>query len=213
MLTKEFYEKLKEEIKPYFEKIGSHDFSHTERVYHNAMRIADGMDVDMDIVRATALLHDISRLKEDEVKSVNHADDGAIVAREILEKTEFAGEKIEAVQNAIRTHRYSRGMVADEIEGKILQDADRLDALGAIIIARIFDFGRTKNRPLYDPNIPPRDTYDSDGETSINHFYEKIFKITPESFNTPNAQELAKGKYTFVKEFVERFEKEWRGEL
>lgn len=213
-MNEDFYEKLKEEIQPYFEKTGSHDFHHTERVYHNAMRIAESTEgVDMDILKASVLLHDISRMKEDEVKGLDHAEDGAKVAREILEKTEFPKEKIEAVQSAITTHRYSRGVKAEAIEGSILQDADRLDAIGAITIARIFDRGAIVKRPMYDPNIAPQKEYNDINETSINHFYEKILKITPDKFNTPKAQELAKDKYTFTKEFVKRFEKEWNGEL
>jgi uncharacterized protein len=214
-MNEEFYNKLKEEIQPYFEKTGSHDFNHTERVYHNAMRIAEATDgVDMDILKACTLMHDISRLREDEIKGLDHATDGAKVAKEILEKTEFPKDKIETVANAIASHRYSKGIIGETIEARILQDADRLDALGAICIARIFDRGGVKRRPMHDPSIPIEPDYSkSKGTTAINHFNEKILKITPDKFNTPKAQELAKDKYAFTKEYVERFEKEWRGEL
>lgn len=215
-MHEDFYEKLKEEIQPYFEKTGSHAFNHTERVYHNATRIAESTEgIDMDILKASVLLHDISRMKEDEIEGLDHAIDGAQIAKEILEKTDFPKEKIEAVQSAIRTHRYSKGLKAETIEGEILQDADRLDAIGAITVARVFDRGGEVKRPMHDPKIPPKETYDGkdNGTTTINHFHEKLLKITPNKFNTSRAKELAKGKYDFMKEFVDRFEKEWRGEL
>jgi len=121
----------KEKVQPYFgkkpDRIG---FDHTERVYHNALRIAEGMkDVDLDIRQSFRPAPRYSRMKEDEVEGLNHAEDGHLSRKELLEKTEFPKEKWETFKMAIRTHRYSKGLKAENIEGEILQDADRVRCL------------------------------------------------------------------------------------
>lgn len=127
----------------------------------------------------------------------------------------FPPEKIPAVTYAIRVHRYGKGIIPNTIEAAILQDADRLDALGAICIARVFSYGAKKGRLMYNPDVSPQDDgYDGTiSATSINHFHEKILKITPASFKTERAQEIAQGRYQTIVDFVERFKKEWNGEL
>ena len=214
-LNEKFYEDLKKKIQPYFEKTGSHSFEHTERVYNLAVHIAKFEKVDIDIIKTSALLHDIMRKKQDECNGkICHAEEGAKIAKEILEEMKFPRDKINSVCHAIEVHRYSKKLKAETKEAEILQDADRLDALGAITIARIFDYGARKNRPIYDPKLKPKEyIHNSESESSFIHFYEKILKIKPETFKTKKAQEIAKERYNFVKEFVERFEKEWRGEL
>lgn len=208
-----FFLVLRERIKPYFELYGSHDFSHTERVYNLALEIAKNKDVDLDIIKAAALLHDISRKKEDEGGCECHAEDGARVAAELLSELNFPEEKIKKVVHAIEAHRYSKGKKAETKEAEILQDADRLDALGAICIARIFNHGAKINRPFYDPKIKPAEKYTSAPSTSINHFYEKILNIKPETFKTLRAREIAKDRYHFIQEFIKRFIKEWNSDL
>ncbi len=201
-----FVIELKKKIKPYFEKYGGHDFTHTERVYRNAIKISKGENVDLDVVKAAALLHDIARNMEDTRKIKCHSEEGAKIAKKILKEINFPEEKIKKVVHAIKVHRYSKNK-----EAKIIQDADRLDALGAICIARVFRYGAKEGRLIYDPKIPPKQKYESNAETSINHFYEKILKIKPETFKIKKTREIAKERYAFVKEFVERFVKEWRG--
>ncbi len=217
-MNDKFFEGLKEKIKPYFEDYGGHSFEHTKRVYNLALKIAENeiknnnSEIDLDIIKASALLHDIARKKEDTGEIKCHAKEGAKIAREILSKTEFPKEKIPNVCNAIATHRYSKKLKANTREAEILQDADRLDALGAIIIARVFHRCGKIKTPMYNPDIPKSEIYvnSNESKTAINHFYEKILKIKPETFKTKKAQEIAKKRYEFVKEFVERFEKEWR---
>jgi len=206
-----FFIELKKKIQPYFEKHGSHDFTHTERVYRNAIRISKGEKADLDVVKAAALLHDIARAKEDNGKIKCHAEHGAIIAEKILRKMNFPEEKIEKVVHAIRVHRYSKNKKAETKEAEIIQDADRLDALGAICIARIFMHGAKKERALYDPKIKPNKVYKSGAATSINHFYEKILKIKPTTFKTKKARSMAEKKYNFVKIFLSQFIKEWDG--
>jgi len=213
MVEEKFFDMLKERIKNNFEKAGSHGFDHTERVYNLAVKIGKDEEVDIDVIKAAALLHDIARQGEEDGKVKCHAEEGAKIAEEMLNKLDFPKDKIEKVTYAIKVHRYSKGIKPETKEAAVIQDADRLDALGAICIARVFSYGGKKGRPLYDTAIPPKKVYESDATTSINHFYEKILNIKPQTFNTRSAQEIAKERYQFVSEFVSRFIKEWNGAL
>ncbi len=210
-MNDKFFEELKEKIQIYFEEGGSHSFDHTQRVYNLALKISKGENADLDIVKTASLLHDIARLKQDNKEIECHAEHGAEMVREILEKTNFPKGKIEKVCYAIKSHRYSKGLKAETKEAEILQDADRLDALGAICIGRIFSYGGKKGRALYDSKIKPDVKYKSDAKTSLNHFYEKNLKIKPETFKTKKARKIAKGRYKFIEEFVKRFKLEWEG--
>lgn len=211
MLSGEFFEKLREKAKSYSEEGGSHEFSHTERVYNNALLISKDENADLDILKAAALLHDIAREKEDSGKCDCHAKEGSIMAEKILEEMNFPEDKISKVVYAIKIHRHSTGITPETIEAAILQDADRLDALGAITIGRMFSTGGKIGRPLHISNseIKQEGSYTN---TTINGFYHKILKITPETFKTKKAKEIAKGRYKFVQAFLERFIKEWNGE-
>lgn len=210
-----FFNEMKENIQVYFVNGGSHSFDHTQRVYNLAMRLAKNEPVDSDILKAAVLLHDIARKKEDEVNGkICHAKEGSIIANEILGNSGFPKEKIERVCYAIKIHRHSLGIKPETIEAAILQDADRLDALGAITVGRMFSSGGETGKPMYNPNIPldkECPTYDS--YSTIHGFYNKILKLKSETFNTYEAREIAKGRYEFVEEFLDRFLKEWEGKL
>ena len=209
-MNDEFFEKLREKVLPYFAKGDGHDFDHVERVYNNSLKIGESEpNVDMDIVRAATLLHDIARSK----KGVCHAEEGSKMVPDILKEVGFPEEKIDAVVHAVAVHRYSKGLKAETREAEILQDADRLDALGAIIVARALEKAGKDGIPVYDPDLPVMEVYDGSNTTAINHLCEKSLRIVPESFKTAKAQEIARERYDFVKEFVERFKKEWGGEL
>ena len=213
-MNDDFFNKLKEESKIYFEHVGGHGFDHVDRVYRNALKISKDESVDMDIVKAATLLHDVARMTELKGEVSCHAEEGARMCKDILKKLNFPEEKIEAVSYAISVHRYSSGILPKTKEAEILQDADRLDALGAITIGRIFEFGGKKGRVSYDPTDDMDAEYNTKkGHSSITHFYRKILKITPNKFHTKKAKEIAKGRYDFVKEFVNRYVKEWNGEL
>ena len=207
-----FFDNLKDKIQCYFKSGGGHGFDHVQRVHDVAVKISEGEDVDMDIVRAAALLHDIARSKEDE-EDICHAEEGSKMAKEILKEMNFPEEKIDKVVHAIAVHRYSKGLKAESREAEVLQDADRLDVLGTLIITRVFEKCGESKTPIYEPDRPVMEVYDGSTTTGINHLYEKSLRIKPESFKTPKARELAKGRYDFVIEFVERFKKEWKGEL
>jgi uncharacterized protein len=206
-------EKLKPKIERYFAGFISHDFSHTERVYRLAIRIAEKEKADIDIVQAAALLHDVGRFKERDDTTKCHAEESAKMAPDILRNINFPENKIPAVLHCIKVHRYSKGLKAETKEAEILQDADRLDAVGAIAIARVFAAGGVAKRPIHNPKIKPKEEYKGDSETSMNHFYEKLLKIKPETFKTQAAREIAEERYKFMARYIKQFEKEWSGEL
>jgi uncharacterized protein len=213
-MDEKFLEELKEKIKPFFDKTGSHSFNHTQRVYNLCIKIIKTEKVDEEVVKVAALLHDIARRKQDKGEVECHAEGGAEISEMILNEVGFPKEKIEKVCYAIKVHRYSRGEKPKTKEAAIIQDADRLDALGAITIARVFDYAGRKDRPMYDPKIKiGKYGHNIISGTSINHFYEKILKIKPETFHTKEAQKIAEKRYDFTREFVDRFLKEWDGKL
>jgi len=211
MLNDSVFEKIRERSEEFF-RHSHHSKSHVERVYNIAVRIAMEENADLDVVKAAALLHDIARAMEDEGKIEDHTVEGARMARKVLEEVNFPEEKIDKVINCIEVHRFKKNVGAETLEAKILQDADRLDIIGAIGIARVFARGGWENMPIHDPTIPPKAKYDGRSLTSINHIYEKILKVKG-SFNTSTAKELAEERHRFVEQFLERFLKEWKGEI
>ena len=214
MIKESFFKELKEKIQSNFEEGGSHAFDHTERVYNLALKIGKKEKADLDIIKAAALLHDIARLKEDNKEVECHAEHGAEIAGKILKEMNFPEDKIGNVVHSIKVHRHSKGLPAETKEAKILQDADRLDALGAIAIARMFSTGGKINRPLYKPEVPFGEVHQGYcSDSTIHGFYAKILKITSETFNTQFAKKLAKGRYKFVEKFLNQFFKEWKGKL
>ncbi len=205
------FEKLREDIQKYFPGGGPHRFDHTERVYNVAVQIAKDEGADLEIIKLAALLHDVAR-KDEFVGLVDcHAEGGAKIARKVLEELNMPEEKIERVVHCIEVHRFKKQLKPQTKEAEILQDADRLDALGTMVIARVFSMGGERGIPIYDPEIKTKEKYDSKSNTAINHFYEKILKIKPESFHTKFAKEKAKKRYEFVENFLERFHREWEG--
>ncbi|MEM0094086.1 MAG: HD domain-containing protein [Thermofilum sp.] len=213
MLGEDFFEKVREAAEPYY-RHSHHDKSHVERVYKLSLRIARELrePIDLDVLRAAALLHDVARALEDGGAVRDHAEEGAAIARKLLGELGFPQEKIEQVCYCIRVHRFRKGIKPETLEAQVLQDADRLDMLGAIGVARAFARGGWANVPLHDPSIPPKSDYDGRSETVINHFYEKILKIK-DTLNTEPARRIAEGRHKFVEEFIARFLKEWEGEL
>jgi len=193
--------------------VAGHDWFHVERVYNLAIKIGKIEKADFDLLKTAALLHDIARKYEDLGKVKCHGEGGAKIAKKILSDLRFSKEEIEKICYAIKAHRYKTQTKPITLEAKILQDADRLDALGAICISRVFSYGGEHLRPIYDPKIPPNPHYTSNAATSINHFFEKILKLKPETFNTKTGRKIAKDRYKYTQEFVERFLKEWKGKL
>lgn len=140
-----------------------------------------------------------------------HAEIGAQMSDEILRTIEFPKDKIEGVVYCVRVHRYSKGINPVTIEAKIVQDADRLEEIGAVAIARGLIEDKLRGKPLYDPSIPPNERYTSEGnKTSINFLKEKSLRLKPETFHTRTDQELARSRYEFTEQFVKAVIEEWK---
>jgi len=211
MLDDSVFKEIRERSIEFF-RLSHHDAFHAERVHNLAVRIAEEENADLEVVRAAALLHDVARAMEDEGGIADHAAEGAKIARKVLEEVGFPTEKVDKVVHCIEAHRFKSGIKAKSIEGKILQDADRLDILGAVGLARMFMRGGWANEPLHDPSIPPKGKYDGESLTAINHIYEKLLKAK-DAMNTETARRIAEGRHRFVEQFLERFLKEWNGDL
>ena len=195
------------------EKSG-HDWYHIERVTNIAKEILKHEEADAFTVIAAALLHDVA---DDKVSKDVDASLHSI--RTLLKDNGVKNEIIDTVIDIITTISFKggTGKKLTYIEAQIVQDADRLDALGAIGIARTFQYGGAKGQAMYDPDIPVRDAMDFEtyryGEsTSINHFYEKILKIK-DKMNTNTAKRIAEEREAFVKLFLDTFFKEWNREF
>ncbi|MCF0147587.1 MAG: HD domain-containing protein [Clostridium sp.] len=205
-------EKTKEFVKNKLYGEGSgHDWFHIERVYNLAKYIAEKENADTFIVEMTALLHDI-----DDWKFSNTNDNSTTVTENFLRSLEVDENSFQKIIKIIKTMSYKGGVVdstQNTIEGKVVQDADRLDAIGAIGIARTFAYGGHKNRPIYDPAIKPMDfksleeVKNAENHT-INHFYEKLLKLK-DLMNTATAKEIAEKRHKFMEDFLEEFYREW----
>lgn len=194
---------------------GGHDWFHIERVYRNALLIADGEVCDVDIVKLGALLHDIADSKfHDGDETV-----GPKIAREFLESHDVDAQTIQHVIHIIENISFKGGNTEKaftSIELDIVQDADRLDAIGAIGIARTFNYGGFKNRPLYNPNIAPKlrmskEEYKNNEAPTLNHFYEKLL-LLKDKMNTKTGKQIAQERHRYMEGFLSQFYAEWDGE-
>jgi len=188
---------------------GGHDWFHIERVYHNAITIAKTEDVDSITVALGALLHDIADAKF-------HDGDSSIgpkMAREFLEKKLVSESLIGQIEYIINTISYSSNIstltTEKPIALAIVQDADRLDAIGAIGIARTFNYGGFKNREIYNPSIKPnpnqsKEAYKKSTAPSINHFYEKLL-LLKDLMNTDTGKKMAQERHDYMLGFLDQF--------
>jgi uncharacterized protein len=194
---------------------GGHDWFHIERVYKNSLLIAQDEVCDLMVVKLGALLHDIADSKF-------HGGDetvGPAVARAFLEQEKLPEGIINHVIKIIENISFKGGKVKQEftsIELNIVQDADRLDAIGAIGIARAFNYGGFKNRGLYDPNLAPnlnmtKEEYKNSNAPTINHFYEKLL-LLKDKMNTASGRSIAAERHRYMENFLSQFYAEWDGE-
>jgi uncharacterized protein len=194
---------------------GGHDWFHIERVYKNALSIADNEVCDDTVVKLGALLHDIADSK------FHNGDEtvGPKMAREFLTSNKVDEATIQHVINIIENISFKGGNTEksfSSIELDIVQDADRLDAIGAIGIARTFNYGGFKNRPLYNPNIAPKlhmskEEYKNNEAPTLNHFYEKLL-LLKDKMNTETGKQIAKERHHYMEGFLSQFYSEWDGE-
>ena len=195
---------------------GGHDWFHIERVYKNALLIAEDEDVNLEIVALGALLHDIADAK------FHQGDEtvGPKKAQQFLQQQNVEQTTIEQVIKIIENISFKGGNFQQQFHSKelaIVQDADRLDALGAIGIARTFNYGGFKNRKLYDPAIAPKlnmtkEEYKKGDNPTINHFYEKLL-LLKDRMNTQKGKQIAQERHLFMEKFLEQFYAEWDANL
>jgi uncharacterized protein len=193
---------------------GGHDWFHIERVYKNALLIAASENCDLEIVQLSALLHDIADSKfHDGDETI-----GPNTARTFLESENVVPTTIDHVIAIIENISFKGGKVErkfSSIELDIVQDADRLDAIGAIGIARTFNYGGFKNRALYNPEIVPnlsmtKEEYKKNEAPTINHFYEKLL-LLKDKMNTETGKQIAQERHRYMQDFLEQFYAEWEG--
>lgn len=175
-----------------------HDFFHLERVVKTALRIAREEDADLFMTELAAWLHDVG-----DHKLNNGVDRSEEQIAAILNELKAPDDVIRNVIEIVSQVSFSKGKKAESLEAKIVQDADRLDAIGAIGLARVFAFGGSKNREIYNPKEPD--------QTTIQHFYDKLLKLK-DLMNTATAQQIALERHLYLEAFLERFYKEWNGE-
>lgn len=193
-----------------------HDWFHTERVWKLSKFIAATEECNLTVVELSALLHDVADAK------FHNGDENLalVVARDFLEKQNVDEGLVEQVLFIIQKNSFKNRGEAPEvlpIELKIVQDADRLDAIGAIGIARTFNFGGYKNNLMYHPDIQPnvvmsKEEYKQYNGTTINHFYEKLL-LLKDLMNTQKGKELAERRHHFMEMFLEEFYREWNVEV
>lgn len=194
---------------------GGHDWFHIERVYKNSLLIAQSEACDETVVVLGALLHDIADSKfHDGDETI-----GPKTARAFLESQQVEESTITHVINIIENISFKGGNFQKQFHSKeleIVQDADRLDAIGAIGIARCFNYGGFKNRALYDPEITPnlqmtKEEYKTNEAPTLNHFYEKLL-LLKDKMNTETGKRIAEERHQFMETFLAQFYAEWEGE-
>ncbi|MGW9684766.1 HD domain-containing protein [Flagellimonas sp. 2504JD1-5] len=192
---------------------GGHDWFHTQRVFNNAKQIAQIEEVDTLVIKLAALLHDIADPK------FHNGDEsvGPRLAQQFLQNQNVESDTTKHIVNIIKYMSFKNSLEPGEkfnsLELQVVQDADRLDAIGAIGIARTFNYGGFKNRELYNPDIHPqmnmsKEEYKNSNAPTINHFYEKLL-LLKDKMNTETGRKLAEQRHQFMLDYLEQFYKEW----
>lgn len=210
-LLKNTLEYVEERFKGDF---SGHDYYHTLRVYKLATTICNQERANLEIVQLAALLHDV-----DDYKLFDKNNDSTTNAELFLRKNNVSEENIKLICDIIATISFKGKdtKVPETIEGKIVQDADRIDAIGAIGIARAFAYGGSRNRSMYDPSEKPRDDmsfeeYSKNTGTTINHFYEKLLKLK-DMMNTECGKKVAEERHKYMEDFLRQFYSEWEEQI
>ena len=199
---------IKNEVKKIMDNDSAHDFEHIMRVYKNAQKMCKQEKANEKLVLSAALLHDIVSYPKSDKRSKNSSMESAKKSEQILKKYDFSKDEISIISNAIRDHSFSQNKVPSTLEGKILQDADRLDALGAIGIARVFATGGSLKRPFYNIDDPFCKTRTPDDKTwTVDHFYQKLLKLES-LMNTKSGKIEVKKRTKVLKEFLIQLKQE-----
>lgn len=205
--------KIIERIKSEFDgEVTGHDFHHIMRVYNMARYIQSVEGGDLEIIELAALLHDISDHKFNGGK----LDEGGPVAERLLIELGYDKVRTKKIKYIIDHVSYKGANTKSEmnsLEGQIVQDADRLDAIGAIGVARTFAYGGHKGQPIYEPSLDPKlhdsfEDYAKSAGTTINHFYEKLLLLN-DRLNTNTAKKIGRQRHQFMESFLDQFYHEW----
>jgi len=210
--------KLEEGIKLLFSSDSSgHDIYHIKRTLNLAMHIQEKEGGDRFIIAVASFLHDLHRIIQAETGKYCSPEQSLPKIKEILMKVEIEKEKINKILECIRVHEEydfsEEGKTAKDIESLIVQDADNLDAMGAIGIARAFSYGGSKGIPIWLPDFPfDRETFEDAiaDPSEIHHFYSKLLKLK-DNMNTKTGKEMAIKRHKFLESYLEEFFKEWEG--
>ena len=200
-------------LKIFESDFSGHDYFHTLRVYKTSVKIAESEGADVKIVSLASLLHDVDDIKLSPDTYENKDNARAFLSENGIDNA--TADKICEIIDEI-SYRGTSSVEPKTLEGKCAQDADRLDAIGAVGIARAFAFGGNHNRVMHDPDIPP--TLNMSGEeyrrhisTTVNHFYEKLFNLA-DMMNTNTARKIAAARNQYMKDYITEFLAEWDGE-
>ncbi len=186
----------------------AHDFEHVLRVYANAERICKKEKADKKLILSAVLLHDIISLPKSYKRSKTSSTKSAIKAKKILQQLPYSNDEIKIIVDAIESHSFSKNKTPKTLEGKILQDADRLDALGAIGIARTFAVGGAENRSFYNSSDPfCSSRKPDDQEWTVDHFFKKLLVIESK-MNTKSGKIEAKRRTKVIKKFLNDLKKD-----
>ena len=199
---------IKNEVKDILKNDPAHDYQHILRVYRNAQKICHDENVDSKLVLCAALLHDLVSYPKFDKRSKMSSIESAKKSKKILKKFNFLEQEIKIISDAIEDHSFSRNVVPKTIEGKILQDADRLDALGSIGLARVFATSGSLNRAFYHPDDPFCENRNpDDGVWTLDHFFQKLLKIG-DLMNTKSAKIEARKRTLVMRSFLDQLRKE-----
>lgn len=199
---------IQSEIKEIMDNDSAHDFEHVLRVYKNAQKICKKEKANEKLVLSAALLHDVVSYQKSDKRSKLSSIESAKKSKQILKKYNFTSDEVAIICDAIRDHSFSQNKIPSTLEGKILQDADRLDALGAIGIARVFATGGSLKRPFYNINDPFCKTRIPDDKIwTVDHFFQKLLKLES-MMNTKSGKIEAKKRTKVLKEFLNQLKQE-----
>src|SRR5918998_5380411 len=204
------HDKIKNKVKRMLEERDpAHDFHHIMRVYKNAKLIGRREGSNMEILLPAVLLHDLVVYPKGSAKSSKSSDESADLAENILQSYGYPQDQINQICYCIRAHSYSKRLVPASLEARILQDADRLDALGAVGIARTFSVGGSENRTFYNPNDPfcRLNRNLDDKQWTLDHFRTKLLKLE-ETMHTETARKIARERTRFMILFMRQMQKE-----
>jgi len=201
-------ESLKQEIQLIMLNDSAHDFDHIMRVYKNAQKICKKEKTDEKLVLSAVLLHDVISYPKSDKRSKLSSFKSSEASKQILKNYDFTEDEIQIISDAIKDHSFSQNKTPKTIEGKILQDADRLDAIGAIGIARVFAVAGSEKRPLFSIDDPfcKKRTPD-DQKWALDHFYKKLM-LLESLMNTKSGKIEAKKRTKVLKYFLSELKKE-----